>query len=79
MTELRVMYGNTMSHEYRDAPPELSVYPHGETARRSGITPPGYVSRAMYKYDGDYYVFEDGRLVDFKTWRKLAVPMGGDA
>ncbi len=61
-----------VSDEYRKAPLELHVVTPGThalaTAIRTGITLPGYPSRAAYNLDGEYYVFEGKRLIPYDEW-----------
>lgn len=69
LTTLDVMESAVDS--YRGAPYELHALPYDygrNKATRTGITRPGYVARAVYEFDGSYYVFDDGKLVPVADW-----------
>ena len=68
---LEVYNGDIISHEYGKTPWQLNVLPWNlgqNKAKRTGVTRPGYECRAVYEYEGDYYVYDDGRLVLSSTW-----------
>lgn len=66
-----------VSDEYRKAPLELHVVLPGNHAMmkaiRTGITCPGFRSRAAYNLDGEYYVFEGKRLIPYDEWHNNAI------
>jgi hypothetical protein len=66
------VYGNP-TDEYVQAPPMLEVVDGRDFigyAQRTGITPPHYPNRAVYKFKETYYVYEDGELVPTAEWKQ---------
>ena len=68
-----------VSDEYRKAPLELHVVTPGTHAMakaiRTGITLPGFPSRAAYNLDGEYYVFEGKLLIPYDEWHAEAATL----
>lgn len=65
------VYGNP-TDLYLHAPGELEVVVDGDFvgyARRTGITPPHYPDRAVYKFKEEYYVYEGGKLFPTNEWK----------
>ena len=78
MEPLPVTLSGNPSDDYVKAPPDLFVLENGGRVERTafyrtGITPPGYPDRAVYRayprmgLDG-YYVLENGQLWEVDEW-----------
>lgn len=75
-----VVLSDTPPCEYRQAPTELSLSNEARTvfagrAIRTGVTPPGYPDRAVYRIvltlerpQPGYYVYDAGELVLHTDW-----------